>query len=118
MNKFILAVVIVSLSSCIRPYKYVEETEKLSMFGGTETEYKDAETIWSSNDSIAYMEAFKKFCISLKVNEDLTEKFAERGLPMLQRPVDFELLDFTGEKVSPIIDREVLKKEYDDIMLD
>lgn len=77
-NTLLFGILIITLVSCeqSKKYEYVELGTKESIFGGTERDEKDGVTIRAKTDSIAYLEAYQKFCISEKVSKDMEEVMA------------------------------------------
>lgn len=72
-NLFLLFLISIILFSCKKNYKYIEKVEKQGLLGGTEREEKEEE-FKAENDTTAYLEAFKKFIISQKVEIDMKKK--------------------------------------------
>ncbi len=86
-------------------YKYVETIKQKDLLGSYYDESdKDTVIIQALNDSIAYMEAYQKFCISMKVAKDMSAE----GMEFAQIPVRFALYNEEGEIVLPYIPQEVL----------
>lgn len=84
------------LTSCDNSYKYVEKVSEESIFGGTDIKEKDEETIKAKDDSTAYLEAFKKFCISVKVNKDMAQSMGKT----YSTPLSFKLLNDKGIDIT------------------
>lgn len=84
------------LTSCDKSYKYVEKVSEESILGGTEIKEKDEETIKAKYDSTAYLEAFKKFCISVKVNKDMAQSMGKT----YSTPLSFKLLNDKGIDIT------------------
>ena len=116
MKKHILALLaIVFLTSCSnkKTYSYIEVDEEVSLLGGTETKEKEAISIEAENDSIAYLEAYEKFCIALKVNKDMKESLG--GLSSI--PVQFKLLNDKNIDIAnsvSFLDKAKSEKEIQD----
>lgn len=80
-----------------RNYTYVERVQERDLFGGTSIKEKNEKIITAPSDSDAYIEAFKNFCISKKVNTDMRKK----GMgEYLDKPLDFRLYDDKGKDIS------------------
>lgn len=107
MRRLIYLIVIVAIiSGCskTRKYKYVETVKEKDLLSDYYHESsKDTDIITASNDSIAYLRAYKKFCISKKVSKDM---FAE-GIGYAI-PLKFVLYDENGRDVLPYIPQNVL----------
>lgn len=89
-----------SFISCNKSYKYVETVEETDLFGHNTIKTDDAVIISAPSDSMAYLEAFKKFTISKKVYMDMVE--AGSG-SYLDRPISFKLYDSNGKNITNII---------------
>jgi len=100
-KNLLLVLLIITITSCeqSKKYKYVEIGQKESLFGGTERDEKDAVIIRSKNDSIAYLDAYQKFCISEKVSQDMKEALGSASTT----PTDFKLIDEQGNNVALLI---------------
>lgn len=70
------------------------------------------ESISAKNDSIAYLKAFEKFCISLKAWEDMKDK----GMTLIDVPTEFKIVDNHGNEITPYIDKAVLDSIENRIM--
>lgn len=98
MDKFFIAItLIVFLSSCSfdRKYKYIETVQDAGILS-SEIKHKDAEIISASSDSVAYMQAYQKFCISRKVNRDIMQALGSAS----SVPLSFQLLDDKGNDIT------------------
>lgn len=84
------------LTSCDKSYKYVEKVSEERVLGGTDIKEKDEETIKAKDDSTAYLEAFKKFCISVKVNKDMAQSMGKT----YSTPLSFKLLNDKGIDIT------------------
>lgn len=100
MNKIIIFILSLFLFvSCAKKYEYVEEVIEKSMLSGTKNTLKDPETIRESSDSAAYLKAFEKFCISLKV----LQKMIDDGMgEYAEVPIGFKLYNEKGKDISDI----------------
>jgi hypothetical protein len=78
-----------------KSYKYVEITSEQSAYGGAVDKEKEAKIIKAKSDSAAYLDAYKSFCISLKVNKDIQEALGSGT----STPVYFKLLNDNGEDI-------------------
>ncbi|MCL8009431.1 hypothetical protein M8845_18545 [Gelidibacter japonicus] len=102
MKKLLLLVLLtIIISSCeqSKKYEYVELGLKESIFGGIDQDEKDAVIITAKTDSIAYLEAYQKFCISEKVAQDMQEALGSSST----KPTDFKLIDEQGNNVAQFI---------------
>jgi len=100
MKKLIgLLFIAISMTSCMNKYEYVEIVEETLIFGGVETKEKETKIIRANSDSAAYLEAYKNFCISLKVNNDMKQSLGST----YSTPIDFKLLNDKGIDVSKTI---------------
>lgn len=99
MNKKLLLLFLMSLTlfSCKKNYKYVEKVEKEGIFGGTEREEKEEE-FKAENDTAAYLEAFKKFLISQKVEMEMKKSIGKSSYS----PLSFSVYDDKGNDISYI----------------
>lgn len=97
--------VIFVFSSCNKSYKYVEIIKERSILGESyEQKEKEAKNIIAKNDSIAYLEAYKKFCISLKVSKEMKDA----GMEFASIPIRFSLYDDKGKEVKVYVDNKIL----------
>jgi len=83
------------ITSCSQEYSYVEVVLEKGILSGVETKEKDPEIISATNDTLAYLEAYKKFCISVKVNKDMEERSGNT----FTTPLEFKLLDKDGNNI-------------------
>lgn len=95
-NTLLFLAILFFLTSCDKSYKYVEKVSEESIFGGTDIKEKDEIIIKAKNDSTAYLEAFKKFCISVKVNKDMAQSMGKT----YSIPLSFKLLNDKGEDIT------------------
>lgn len=77
------------LTSCDKSYKYVEKVKEESILGGSEIKEKEEKIIKAKDDSTAYLDAFRKFCISVKVNKDMAQSIGKT----YYTPLSFKLLN-------------------------
>ena len=114
MNKTLLYILLISvIYSCeqSKEYNYVEIGVKESLFGGAGKDEKVAVTIRAETDSIAYLEAYKKFCISEKVSQDMKETLGSSPTT----PTDFKLIDEQGNNISLLIDFDMIDSLKNDV---
>lgn len=97
----LFGILIVVFASCqqSKKYKYIEIGTKESIFGGTERDEKDGVIIRATTDSIAYLEAYQKFCISEKVSKDMEEAYGTSAT----KPTDFKLIDEQSNDIALLI---------------
>ena len=93
---FLTSCDIAPISVANKSYKYVEKVSEESILGGTDIKEKDEETIKAKDDSTAYLEAFKKFCISVKVNKDMAQSMGKT----YSTPLSFKLLNDKGIDIT------------------
>ena len=94
------------LLSCKKNYKYIEKVEKQGMFGGIEKQEKEEE-FKAEDDSAAYLEAFKKFAISQKVEMEMKKALGTSS----SRPLSFSVYNDEGNDISYINFTNKEKKE-------
>lgn len=89
------------LTSCDlkKSYKYVEIVEEAGILGGIEKKEKEPKTISASSDSAAYLDAYRSFCISLKVNKDMKQSLGK----VYSTPIKFKLLDNKDQDITSSI---------------
>ena len=81
----------------LKKYTYVEKLREPSLFGSFSIKEKEEVVIEAESDSAAYLEAYKKFCISQKVYYDMKKKEMAEYLGV---PVSFKLYNENGEDIS------------------
>lgn len=99
MKKILLISILVCFfSSCSfdKEYKYVEVVSEKGMFGGESLKDDDTEIIKAPSDSVAYIKAFERFCISQKVYKDMQDG----GFHPSEEPVSFKLYNDQGIEIS------------------
>ena len=96
---FLFMAALMLLTACEKKYKYVETVKEQSILSGSSIKDKEAVIISAASDSIAYIEAFTKYCISQKVyNKMLKEGMAD----YLDVPIGFKLYDEDGMDITDI----------------
>lgn len=91
---------VIMFSACMEnSYDYVEIVAEQSMFGGIETKENEVKAIKANSDTSAYLKAFERFCISVKVTNDMKQAYGE----VYTTPVDFKLLNSDGVDISKTI---------------
>lgn len=100
-KNLVLVLLIIIITSCgqSKKYKYIEIEQKESLFGTTDLNKKNVVIIRVKNDSIAYLAAYQKFCISEKVSQNMKEAFGVASAI----PIDFKLIDEQGNDVALLI---------------
>jgi len=78
-------------------YKYVEIIEETGILGGKEIKEKEPVMIWAINDTTAYLLAYTKFCIAMKVNKDIKQSLGE----VYSTPTKFKLYNEQNEDIIP-----------------
>lgn len=100
MSKQLLGLlfIVTLLTSCDikKSYKYVEIDEEVGLLGGTEKKEKEPKIIKANSDSAAYLDAYRSFCISLKVNKDMRESLGK----VYSTPIKFKLLDSQDQDIT------------------
>lgn len=101
MKKYLLISLLLAFtfSSCNKAYTYIQNG-------------KIMESISAPNDSIAYLKAFEKFCISLKAWKDMKDK----GMTLIDVPTEFKIVDNHGNEIIPYINKAVLDSIENRIM--
>lgn len=94
-------VVLFLFSSCNfnRKYKYVEVILDKSIFGEIDKKEEDPKIIKAASDSDAYLAAYQKFCISVKVNNDMKASYGET----FSTPLSFKLYNDKGVEITSIV---------------
>jgi hypothetical protein len=83
------------ISCTDKKYTYIDVIEKKSMFGEIEIIESEPETIYSKNDSLAFFEAYEKFCITIKVSEKMNNLKGYNS-----KPLKFKLLNSDGFDIA------------------
>jgi hypothetical protein len=96
LNIVVFSGLMILLSSCDKSYKYIEKVSEESTLGGAYIKEKDEVIIKAKDDSTAYLEAFKKFCITVKVNKDLAQSMGKT----YSTPLSFKVLNEKGEDIT------------------
>jgi len=103
----------VALTSCEKKYTYVEVILEKGIFGGIDKKEKEPKIIKAKNDTLAYLDAYQKFCRSVKINKDMREAFGET----YSTPFGFKLLNDKGENIANstfFITREEEKRKIEE----
>lgn len=97
-NTLLLTLITCLIISCqkSKEYRYVESGLKENLFGRTVLHVADTIVIKAETDSIAYMEAYKKYCISEKINKDMKESLGTSSTT----PTNFKLINENGEDIA------------------
>lgn len=101
MKKLLLIVAIAAslFSGCQKKYQYVEEVIEHSILGGIKESTKEPENIKAANDTIAYINAYRKYCIS----QSVYQRMANEGYgEYLDIPIGFKLYNSDGEDITNI----------------
>lgn len=93
---FVFLLILGLLSSCNKSYKYVETVQEESILGGTETKDSEEKIIKAPNDSTAYLEAYKQFCISSKISKDMKQSLGK----IFSTPLSFKLYNDKEEDIT------------------
>lgn len=85
------------VTSCNKSYKYIEIVEERDFISGElKTKEKDPEIIYAESDSAAYCEAYQRFCIALKVRNDMLKE----GIGEVATPTEFKLFDEQDNNIA------------------
>ncbi len=103
----LIASVSLLLCSCVnKQYTYVETVSEPSLLGNSYSEKeKEPFVINAMNDSLAYIKAYEKFCMSQQACEMVKKKY---GSEYLSIPLRFVLYDTDNNKVEPFVSTETL----------
>lgn len=99
MKRKYLGILFISLliTACTKKYTYIEICEETKMNGLKGIIEKDPRTFNAENDSLAYVEAFKYFCIAQNVSNDLKENIDNK---YLTTPLKFKLINPSNIDIS------------------
>ena len=105
----LLFLILELLTSCDKSYKYVEKIQDESILGGSNIKEKEEKIIKAQDDSTAYLEAFRTFCISVKINKDITQSMGKT----YSTPLSFKLLNDKGEDItySTLFDNRTIREK-------
>ncbi len=105
--------IILFITSCTeKKYSYVEVVKEKDLFEKSFIEKElEPEDIFAINDSTAYIEAYRKYCISERVYNQMKAK----GMDLNSIPFAFHLYDEKQKEVLPIVSKEILKEIHNDI---
>ncbi|MEL1244519.1 hypothetical protein AAEO56_09620 [Flavobacterium sp. DGU11] len=113
MKKILFIVIVCMFFSCEQKskYSYIEIIDDESLLGDISEKEKEPRIIEAISDSIAYLDAYQKFCVSKKVNQDMIDASQK----VYSTPKSFKLLDATGKDIALVnfIDKEKLEKEVE-----
>lgn len=105
------------ITSCSsRKYQYIEIAEEQEILGGTNITEKDPEFITAPNDSTAYVQAYQKFYISIKVFKDMQETYGMSAY----KPIDFKLINDKGidiSKSTSFVNKKLIEQEISNEIL-
>jgi len=96
------------------PYKYIEVIKQEGIDGVFEIKEKEAMELTATDDTSAYLEAFKNFCISVKSYKDRLDFSGKSNII----PLRFSLIDKKGNEITAPInfpEREKREKEIENI---
>lgn len=101
MKKLLLIVAIAAslFSGCQKKYQYVEEVIEHSILGGIKESTKEPENIKAANDTLAYINAYRKYCISQSVYQRMANEGYGENLDI---PIGFKLYNSDGEDITNI----------------
>lgn len=97
----LITVIVLVITSCQNKhkYKYIEICEQESLIGGVSMKELEEEVIDAATDSVAYLKAYEKFCISLKIYQDMKATKNK----VFSVPKDFKLIDDENRDISKTI---------------
>lgn len=104
------AFVTILFSGCQKKYQYVEEVIEHSILGGIKESTKDPKSITARNDTLAYIDAYTKYCISQSVYQKMVNDGYGNYLDI---PIGFKLYNDKGEDISNIYFTTKLEREQD-----
>lgn len=93
-----ISTIILLFTSCVKSYKYVEKVSRVKLLGGIEIVENEAKTIKAKDDSTAYVDAFRQFCLSVKIHKEMVESKAFGDY--CTTPISFRLLNENEEDIS------------------
>ncbi|WP_374443701.1 hypothetical protein [Epilithonimonas sp.] len=96
-KKMLLFIISVTVISCKKDYKYVEQIQRERSIAGVDREEKE-EIFQADNDTLAYLEAFQKFIISKKVEMDMKKSLGSSS----SIPLSFSVYDEKGNEITYI----------------
>lgn len=103
MRKYFIVslVLLITLYACKtgKTYKYIEVIEDEGILGDISTKEKEAKQIIATSDSSAYLEAYRNFCISVKIYKDMQAAFGKT----FSAPKSFKLYNDDGVEISNTI---------------
>ncbi len=113
IKNIVLFILILFLVSCQKSYKYVEKVSEEDVLGGKQIKEKDEIIIKALNDSSAYLDAYQRFCISVKVSKDMAQSLGVE----YSTPISFKLINDQGEDITNTImfaSRTIREKEIEE----
>lgn len=113
VSLFLLVFLMISCNLKNKNYKYIEVAEEEGLMGGTERKEQEPKIIEAESDSIAYLEAYTKFCIAQKVSNDMKTSMGSSATT----PIEFKLFNEKEEDITNLVsfkDKEIKEKEIKD----
>lgn len=112
-NLILSLLLVLFLSGCNKSYKYVETVNEKSLLGNTYNE-KDEEPVIinAKNDSLAYLKAYNKFCISQKVYIEMQKA----GMVDVNVPLRFSLYDSNNNEILISVEQSTLDSIKNSVM--
>lgn len=99
-NKLSIILLIFTLISCNKKeYKYIEIADEEGLMGVIVRKEQEPKVIEAETDSIAYLEAFQKFCIAQKVSNDMKTSMGTSA----NTPIEFKLLNEKDEDITNLV---------------
>ena len=97
MKKLVLlSLIVILFTSCQKNYKYVKLVLGEDIYGEPIGVPEDTTNIKAENDSAAYIQAYTNFCISLKTERSMMEKYDFK----MDLIVGFKLYNKKGEEIT------------------
>ena len=112
---FILALILLESCESKKSYKYIEVINNESVLSGPGIKEKEPKIIKAVSDSAAYLEAYRYFCVSQKVNLEMKESIGK----VYSTPLRFKLIDNDGNDITNLVffeKQDSLKKNIKDIV--
>ncbi len=94
-----------SNKNSIKNYKFNITFEVPSVFGATSYKEGEIENITAVNDSLAYCDAYRKYCLAKKVYGEYADKY-NSSFPsdVVNTPISFKLINESGDDIAKTVD--------------
>lgn len=110
MKKLVIFLCAFLLLSCDNKYSYIEIVKEKGLMNESYTEKSlNPETITAKNDSLAYLKAYEKFCISVYANKKASEAIGKSfGGPSSFKLLNSDGLDvYAATNIDPLAIKEI-----------